>query len=221
MGKAKDLTRKQFDRLTVKSFIGSIRGLRRWLCLCKCGKYISVVARDLISGHTTSCGCFGREQRLKGITTHGLTLRGELPSTYKTWQHIKDRCFNPKNKAYKNYGGRGISVCDRWLKFENFLEDMGDRPSPKLTLDRRDNDGNYCKENCRWVTRKIQNNNKRVSVQSKWFIAKNTIIGVEHRHYSMKLFAEEQGLNRASISHCCTDRQSTHKGWIFKWLKGE
>ena len=89
--------------------------------------------------------------------THGMSGTPE----YQAWQHMKDRCFNPNHKQYLDWGGRGITVCDRWLNFENFLADMGYRPTAKHSLDRIDNDGDYCPENCKWSTKKEQQNNQR------------------------------------------------------------
>ena len=91
--------------------------------------------------------------------SHGMSRTPE----YQAWLHMKDRCFNPNHKRYSDYGGRGITVCDRWLNLENFLADIGSRPSPKHSLDRIDNDGNYCHENCRWATKAEQQNNQRTN----------------------------------------------------------
>lgn len=93
------------------------------------------------------------------IQTHGYATGEKRTSTYNIWVAMLKRCRNPKNKSYSNYGGRGIFVCDEWTHFEKFLQDMGERP-PGLTLDRKDNDGPYCKENCRWVPLSVQNRNK-------------------------------------------------------------
>ena len=99
-----------------------------------------------------------RNEMVRPIT-HGMSRTPE----YKAWFNMKDRCFNPNTKGYPNWGGRGITVCDRWLDFENFLADMGTKPSPKHSLDRIDNDGDYCPDNCRWSTKAEQENNKRTN----------------------------------------------------------
>lgn len=124
-----------------------------WLCVCSCGNQAVVRKSSLISGHTTSCGCNVTYNR-KHMQSHS--------SEYKAWNQMIQRCTNPKNKHYKDYGGRGIMVCDRWLyNALNFLEDMGDKPTPNHSLDRINNDGNYDPSNCKWSTPKEQANNTR------------------------------------------------------------
>lgn len=124
-----------------------------WLCRCDCGKERRVSAWSLTSGESISCGCYNLEL----ITTHGMTNTPE----FRAWNSMKQRCNNPNDKNYHNYGGRGISICDSWLdSFENFYSDMGKRPD-NHSIDRLDNDGNYCPENCKWVTMFEQNCNKR------------------------------------------------------------
>jgi hypothetical protein len=100
--------------------------------------------------------------------------------TYLSWVAMKQRCFNENHIAYNNYGGRGISVCDRWLVFSNFLEDMGPRPKNK-TLDRRDTNGPYCKDNCKWSTRSQQNRNRRIA--SGWLVSRTGKNAITHRRY--------------------------------------
>lgn len=131
---------------------------------CECGKRIEaeIYSVDGKKANTQSCGCLRLEKLREKLITHGRGSRrfSEHYQTYSSWQHMKDRCLNPKNKYYKNYGERGITVCDRWMTFENFLDDMGDR-TKELSLDRIDNNKGYSKENCKWSTRKEQMNNTR------------------------------------------------------------
>ncbi len=110
----------------------------------------------VVLGMTKSCGCLQRE-RAGSFARHGMSQSPE----YTSWQQMKNRCLNPNGEVYKNYGARGIRICDRWLSFENFLEDMGKRPSPRHTLGRLDNDGDYEPDNCEWQTATEQNKNRR------------------------------------------------------------
>jgi hypothetical protein len=128
---------------------------RIFLCECECGNIKQIALGHLRKGITQSCGCFHKELLKK----HGYSY----DSIYKIWSDMKRRCLNSNCKAYKNYGGRGIKVCDRWLEsFNNFLEDMGERPEG-LSIDRINNDGNYEPSNCKWATNKEQINNRRTS----------------------------------------------------------
>ncbi len=161
MGKFIDLTGQKFGRLTViKRVENTDDGRIKWLCLCECGKKIIVQAGSLKGGNTKSCGCFHKEQAKNANYKHGHSSNGIISHTYITWIQIIQRCTNPKRIDYKNYGGRGIKICEAWMKFEGFLQDMGERPS-NTSIDRVNNNGNYCKENCKWSTRKEQQRNKR------------------------------------------------------------
>lgn len=123
---------------------------------CECGNEKTLSNRHLNSGATTSCSCIRKEIH----RTHG---QSEIPE-YGVWSTMIQRCTNQNDKKYASYGGRGISVCERWLKFENFIADMSQRPSVKHSLDRTDNDLGYSKENCCWATRTEQQNNTRRNV---------------------------------------------------------
>ena len=159
---------QRFKRLTVLRELPNRRNpngeSRRWcLCRCDCGKEVVIQVGKLLSGNTGSCGCLSRDTTRKRSLKHGHNRAGEYNSTYKSWSHMKDRCLNPRNKSYSYYGGRGITVCDRWLDYANFLEDMGEKPKG-MSIDRINNDGNYEPDNCRWANAKQQNRNKRWNV---------------------------------------------------------
>jgi hypothetical protein len=146
---------RKFGRWTVVEYTGVRCKLQQFSCRCYCGTVKTLYGADLRAGKTKQCTICHNRQNAQNNTKHGYW---DTP-TYKIWQQMIQRCTNPKSSGYQYYGGRGIKVCDRWLKFEYFLKDMGGRPS-KLTIDRIDNDGNYEPENCRWVTHKVNCNNR-------------------------------------------------------------
>lgn len=148
---------ERWGMLTVLEKVAATRaGAPRWRCRCDCGNETVAINNELGNGHTQSCGCWGR----RVATSHGHS-RPASP-TYRTWSSMIQRTTNPNNPRYADYGGRGITVCDAWRKFEGFLADMGERPKGR-TLDRIDNDRGYESGNCRWSTPKEQQNNRRVS----------------------------------------------------------
>lgn len=161
-----DMIGKKFSRLTVLRFARKTKtGKSFYECLCNCGK-IKIMRKDhFTSGRSKSCGCLICEQcsktgKLNKRHGHGNSTNKYCTPTYGSWVAMKARCSNPHNIGYKDYGGRGITVCERWLNFENFLADMGERPVG-TSIDRIDNNKGYYSENCRWATRKKQKRNQR------------------------------------------------------------
>ena len=153
-----DLIGRSFGRWTILA-LGSLIGTRRkFLCRCECGTVKEVAAQDLRNGRSVSCGCYSREAVAKRATIHGMSHH----PMYKVWVDMKRRCYNSNDPEFVNYGERGIIVCPEWIQsFPAFYNDMGERPFHGATLDRINNDGNYEPGNCRWVTNKENNRNKR------------------------------------------------------------
>lgn len=152
---------KKFGELTVVKLVGTgERGYLRWECRCSCGQMLEVDGDRLRAGQRTACG----------VAQHYLNKpsakysREDWKPEYTAWVNMRQRCHNPKHPRYKDYGGRGITVCDRWRKFENFADDMGPRVSPIHTLDRKEANGNYTPENCKWSTPTEQARNRRRTV---------------------------------------------------------
>jgi len=157
----KQITQRRFGRLLiVRRLPPSASGCVRVVVRCDCGISKTVALGKLCSGNTRSCGCLRRELQ----TIHGHGRSGAQSPEYLAWANMLKRCLRPNYAIFASYGGRGISVTKRWLSFPNFLADMGLRPSPKHSLDRRNNDKGYSKRNCRWATRTQQMRNTRSSV---------------------------------------------------------
>lgn len=154
-----DITGQKFGLLTVEKYSYTKNKRVHWLCKCDCGTTKEVQTSYLKSGNTKSCGCYKLSQTSLIMTKHGSSKTAE----YSAWQGMKGRCYRKKNKKYPIYGGRGITVCDQWLEsFDAFYAAMGDRPSPKHSVDRIDTNGNYEPSNCRWATASQQAINRRI-----------------------------------------------------------
>lgn len=168
MSKFIDLTGQVYDRLTVVKRVCNSGESVQWLCKCICGNEKVVPTKRLRNHYTRSCGCYNSEKVIKKNTTHDMTGTVE----YNVWLKMKARCTNSKNPSYINYGGRGITVCDHWLNsFDNFIADMGKRPSNKHGIDRIDNEKGYYASNCRWTTNRINSQNTRIA---KYWIINGT-----------------------------------------------
>jgi len=159
----KDVTGQHFGYLTAQWPAGKAKWGTSWLCSCDCGR-LTVALLNNLGRKTISCGCVRRKLSAQRTTKHGHTINHKPSRTHCLWTHMLGRCENPKHQFFRNYGGRGIKACERWRGehgFENFLADMGERPTG-MSLDRfPNNNGNYEPGNCRWATRKQQAANKR------------------------------------------------------------
>lgn len=184
----RDIEGNRFGRLIAIKYAGKdSRKSSMWNCLCDCGTSKIISSNKLIKGNTKSCGCLHKEVASGLLATHRKTRTAE----YVAWVGIKGRCLNTENKNYSNYGGRGIGIDDRWAEsFENFLDDMGNKPTPSHSIDRIDNDGNYSLENCRWATKKVQARNRRIT----------RTIEYNGESKSLAEWAEVTGIHRATIA---------------------
>ena len=190
----------QFGKLTViaeaeRHAQPSGRSIRHFACRCDCGSETVVAINHLCSGHTKSCGCHHRQQATLASTTHGM----QSTPTYSTWCAIKARCNNPKNTRYHRYGGRGIRMCQRWSEsFEAFLEDMGEKPSSRHSIDRYpNNDGHYEPGNARWATNTEQARNRRG----------NRLLTIDGTTMCVSEWAEQVGLTYHRV------RDRLNAGW--------
>lgn len=180
MGRFVDLSGQRFGRLVVQRLSAmQPGGPLRWMCLCDCGSTVDLRRNNLSSGNTQSCGCFANEVK-SAPKKHGQSGRVVSPE-YRTWANMLFRCGDMDDP---DYGGRGISVCERWQEFSAFFEDMGPKPYPQATIERRENDGNYEPSNCEWASRVVQSRNRR----------SNRIVEYRGRKMTLKEASELAGL---------------------------
>lgn len=191
MSRLIDLTGMRFGKLTVidRSTERSHPRTPIWMCQCDCGNRTFVRGANLRSGNTESCGCLRADRTVK----HGQSKSRE----YNIWLAMIQRCVNPNNPSYHHYGGRGITVCESWRKFENFWSDMCDGYEPHLTIERINNDAEYSPENCRWATREEQAENKRTS----------KLYEFAGQMMSIKQWAIRLGISRKTLS------ERIRRGW--------
>ena len=199
MSKVHDITGQVFGRLTVVQRAEStVVGVTRWRCVCVCGGEKTVAAGELKRGNTASCGCLANEQRRKNAAARSHdTSKSKHPRAKHAWENMISRCYNPADRMFKNYGPRGITVCDEWRNsFAQFLTDMGD-PPVGMTLDRTDNNAGYSPENCRWVDYTVQANNR----------SNNRRITIDGITKTVAQWAKHVGIKAYVI------RQRLHSGW--------
>lgn len=182
-----DLSGQRFGRLLCIRPVDRVGVIAIYLCKCDCGRLTRNRSVNLKSGIATSCGCYRRERTKQAVTKHGMYLA----PIYKRWTAMIQRCTNPNNTSYHKYGARGITVCDRWMNFDSFYEDMGDPPCG-MTLERIDNDGPYCLGNCKWATPKEQAFNTR-----KFYNCRKLTLG--DKTMSIREWSEHSGVQLKTI----------------------
>lgn len=194
-----DLTGQRFGRLMVVKRDQSLKGTAYWECVCDCGNVKIIASMSLRSGDTKSCGCFLRELKTK----HGCNIRKNRSGAYQSWASMIQRCLNPNSDAFHNYGGRGVVICERWLDFANFLEDMGERPE-KFTIERVDNNKGYEPGNCKWASRAEQSHNRRGGIFTERKIKR--VRKLRSLGFSTSYIGKLFGTDRSYISAICLNK---------------
>jgi hypothetical protein len=183
----KNLVGQKFGRWSVTAYGGPGTSGATWVCECECGTARRVNANSLLAGSSLSCGCLAKEVASER-TTHGHTKGGKHSATFTAWHSMTARCTSVKHPSFGNYGGRGIKVCDSWKSFGGFLADMGEKPKG-TTLDRIDSNGDYCKENCRWVSMRENSNNRR----------NNRLLTLHGKTHTVSQWAALTGIKESTI----------------------
>lgn len=193
--KIKDISGQKFERLLVVSFVERKKNQSLFLCKCDCGNYVTKSSNALKTGHNKSCGCLNYELTKKRSTTHGLSKH----PLFSRWCDMKNRCYYKKHNRYKNYGGKGVKVCDEWHSFINFFNwAMENNWEKKLSIDRIDNSKNYEPSNCKFSTVKEQNRNRTTSVKiTHNGITKSIVEWAEHLEIPYETFRSRVKRNKA------------------------
>lgn len=185
---------KQYNFITILELVKKHNTHKFYKSLCSCGNVFIAIINNIKRGNTKSCGCFQHKLMKTRFKTHGKSTSPE----YNVYKTMINRCKDINHIQYKNYGGRGITVCDRWKEsFENFITDMGQRPKPKYQIDRIDNNGQYSKENCRWVSPK---QNCKNGTMIKFY-------EYENKNWTIKELCSKFNINRECV------RKRLIRGW--------
>lgn len=206
-----DLSSQKFGRLTVVGFHGVVNRRAKWNCVCECGTETVVDSGNLRSGHTNSCGCLVKDALSLSKVTHGYARKGNVHPIWNVWYAMKQRCYFPKNCSYQFYGQRGITVCEEWMDSGVFIEwALNNGWQEGMQIDRIDVDGNYCPENCRFVTptenSRNRTNNSMVFYKDKWItIAElSELSGIDRCKLAYRLkhgWTIDEALNPKRIRH--------------------
>ncbi len=188
--RVRNLTGERFGRLTVVCRDGSIGTLAAWHVRCDCGVTKRLSGSDLRRGRSRSCGCLASDLS-RERATHGHATGGRVTAEYQAWTSMHQRCSDPSDASWARYGGRGIAVCERWIDFASFLADVGKRPSPEHSIDRKNNDGDYEPENVQWATNEEQANNRRT----------NRLVTHDGVTMTMARWARRVGMRPGTLKH--------------------